>query len=109
MVQVVHCKRERYDVYIGRPSKWGNPFVIGPDGDRGEVIAKYRAYLLASPGLMAALPELRGKVLGCWCKPAACHGDVLAELVDSELWTFGQLDELDRIIAEGEGRDEGVL
>jgi hypothetical protein len=109
MAQVVHCKRERYDVYIGRPSKWGNPFVIGPDGDRSEVIAKYRVYLLASPELVAALPELRGKVLGCWCKPLACHGDVLAELANSEPWTFDQLDELDRIIAEGESRDEDTV
>ena len=39
--RVVHCKRARYDVYIGRPSKWGNPYVIGPDGTREQVIAKY--------------------------------------------------------------------
>ena len=77
---VVHCKRDLYDVYIGRPSKWGNPFVIGKDGTRDEVIAKYREWLLAQPALVEALPELSGKVLGCWCAPQACHGDVLAEL-----------------------------
>jgi len=77
---VVHCKRARYDVYIGRPSKWGNPFKIGPDGTRAEVISKYRAWVESELDLLAALPELHGKVLGCWCKPAACHGDVLAEL-----------------------------
>ena len=75
-------------VYIGRrdpwgrweASKWANPFIIGDDGTRDEVIAKFRAYLLARPDLLAALPELKGKTLFCWCKPDACHGDVLAEL-----------------------------
>lgn len=79
---VVHVKKKDYDVFIARPSKWGNPFVIGVDGNRTEVIAKYRAYLLSRPDLMAQLPELRGKVLGCWCKPSICHGDVLAELAN---------------------------
>ncbi len=40
---VVHCKRKTYDVYIGRPGKWGNPFEIGKDGNRAEVIEKYEA------------------------------------------------------------------
>lgn len=80
--KVVHCKREPYDVYIGRPSKWSNPFHIGLDGTREEVIAKYRAWIVQQPDLMAALPELKDKTLGCWCKPQACHGDVLAELVE---------------------------
>lgn len=79
-MRVVHCKRETYDVYIGRPSKWGNPFVLGKDGPRSEVIRKYEDWLLAQPELIAALPELRGKILGCWCSPAACHGEVLARL-----------------------------
>lgn len=70
------------DVFIGRPSKWGNPFVIGKDGDRAEVIAKYRAWIATQPHLLAALPELRGKRLACFCAPQACHGDVLAELLD---------------------------
>jgi hypothetical protein len=69
-------------VYIGRPSKWGNPFIIGKHGSRAEVVAKYRAHLLRNPGLMAALPELRGKDLVCWCAPEACHGDVLLELAN---------------------------
>jgi uncharacterized protein DUF4326 len=80
MANVVHCKRERFDVYIGRPSKWGNPFVLDGRSSREEVIAKYRAWLLCQPELVAALPELKGKVLGCWCAPKSCHGDVLAEL-----------------------------
>ncbi len=81
---VVHCKKARHDVYIGRPSKWGNKFVIGPDGTREEVIRKYEAWVKTQPALMAALGELRGKVLGCWCAPLACHGDVLAKLANQE-------------------------
>jgi hypothetical protein len=80
--RVVHCKREAHDVYIGRPGKWGNPFVIGRDGTRGQVIAKYRQWLVSQAALVAALPELKGKTLGCWCAPNACHGDVLAEMAD---------------------------
>jgi len=80
--RVVHCKREPFDVYIGRPSKWGNPFVIGKDGTRDEVITKYEGWLRTQPALLAALPELRGKVLGCWCFPQACHGDVLVRLAE---------------------------
>jgi hypothetical protein len=71
-----------YDVYIGRPSKWGNPFVIGAHGDREAVIAKYRGWLLQNPALLADLHELKGKTLCCWCKPHACHGDVLIELAN---------------------------
>lgn len=82
--RVVHCKRAPYNVYIGRPSKWDNPFKIGRDGTREQVIEKYRAWLLQQPELMAALPELRGKVLGCWCHPQACHGDVLVELANRD-------------------------
>ena len=78
--QVVHCKRSTYDIYIGRPSKWGNPFIIGRDGNRDQVIARYEQWVITQPHLMAALPELAGRVLGCWCAPNACHGDVLARL-----------------------------
>ena len=78
---IVHCKRETYDVYIGRPSKWGNPFIIGRDGDRQEVIAKYEGWIITRPKLIEALPELQNKVLGCWCSPQACHGEVLITLL----------------------------
>ena len=66
-------------VYVRRPSKWGNPFTIGKDGDREAVIAKFTAHLEASPRLLASLHELRGKDLVCWCAPAACHADVLLD------------------------------
>lgn len=70
-------------VYIGRPSKWGNPYRIGSDGTRAEVIAKYETWLRGCPDLLADLPELKDKTLGCWCKPLPCHGDVLARLADA--------------------------
>jgi len=83
-----------YDVCIMRPSKWGNPFKIGEDGTRDEVIAKYRKYFLQTPELMSSLHEIRGKRLGCCCKPYPCHGDVLAELANKpfRLIVFGGRD-----------------
>mgnify|MGYP001094793185 CR=1 FL=1 len=92
---VVHCKRSEYDVYIGRrnPSipahrtfdfKWGNPFKIGPDGNRDDVIRKYDEWIRSRPDLMRlAKEELKGKVLACWCSPEACHGDVLARIANT--------------------------
>lgn len=88
MPRVLHCRRDKPlppgTVYIGRPSIWGNPFVIGKDGDRRAVVEKYAAYLIADAALMARLPELRGRDLACWCAPAACHGDVLLRLANQE-------------------------
>ena len=70
-------------VYIGRPGKWGNPFQIGKDGSREEVIEKFSAYIACRPELQAAIKrELRGKDLVCWCAPAACHGDVLHKIAN---------------------------
>lgn len=96
--KVVHCKREPYTVYIGRstagqPLRFGNPFKIGPDGDRDEVIAKHRQWLegTAFTGFMQDerqwildnLHTLEGQVLGCWCKPKhACHGDTYVALLN---------------------------
>ena len=80
--RVVNLRKEKYDVYIGRGSKWGNKFVIGRDGNREEVIRKYREYILKNDYLLNCLEELKDKILGCYCKPLPCHGDVLAELVE---------------------------
>lgn len=77
---VVHCKKEKYDVYIGRPSKWGNPFRIGVDGTREEVIQKYREWVRDQS---LSFDELRGKTLGCYCHPLSCHGDILMELANA--------------------------
>jgi hypothetical protein len=80
-MRVVNLRKEQYEVYIGRGGKWGNPFVIGKDGDREIVIKKYKEYLLGNKELLDSLKELEGKVLGCYCKPSACHGDVLVEML----------------------------
>jgi hypothetical protein len=63
-------------------SKWANEFGDRPDGSRAVAIAKYRAWIMQQPKLMAALPELRGKDLLCWCAPERCHGDVLLDLAN---------------------------
>lgn len=74
----------RHAVYVGRPSPFGNPFVIGRDGNREEVIKKFRAWLLSQPALITRVQsELRGKDLVCWCSPLACHADVLLEVANS--------------------------
>lgn len=87
--RVVHCMKSAFDVYIARrcgkfkeDSIWHNPYHIGKDGTRKEVIEKYRAYILGRSDLMALLPTLKGKILGCWCHPSECHGDVLVELIE---------------------------
>lgn len=81
MTKVVNIKQDDYDVYIGRGSKWGNPYKIGKDGTRKEVIKKYEKYLLNSSELLDSLEELRYKKLGCYCKPKICHGDVLVKFL----------------------------
>jgi len=83
--RVVNVRYEKCEVYVGRGSKWGNKFRIGIDGDRDEVIRKYEDWLLKNSRLMSELGELRGKVLGCWCKPKGCHGDVLLRLCEKEV------------------------
>jgi Domain of unknown function (DUF4326) len=70
-------------VYIGRGSKWGNPFHIGADGDRAMVVTKHEQWLHGQTHLLRALDELRGKDLVCFCAPAACHGDLLVRLANA--------------------------
>ena len=70
-----------YDIYIGRGSKWGNPFRINNFLSRENAIEAYKLWIVSQPDLMASLDELRDKTLGCYCKPLPCHGDVLIELI----------------------------
>lgn len=93
--RVVRLRRERgvvvqdCDVYIGRrctmggwnlpQSKWANPCSVASAGSVAAAVAAFRRHLVASPALTSALAELSGKILGCWCKPGPCHGDVLVE------------------------------
>jgi hypothetical protein len=81
--RVVNVREDEADIYIGRPSKWGNPYRIGPDGSRREVLKKYGEWILTQPDLITALPELVGKRLGCWCAPKRCHGHTLVALLIS--------------------------
>jgi hypothetical protein len=85
ITKIVNLRKEKYDVYIGRPSKWGNPFIVGRDGARGECADKYREWIVNGNGrhLLKDIGELKGKVLGCYCKPNKCHGDVLVELCEA--------------------------
>lgn len=92
--KVVHCKIEPFDIYIGRPSEWGNPF-SHKEGTKAqfktstveEAVANYANWITTQPQLLAKISNLKGKTLGCWCKhpkkpDAPCHGDVLAVLAD---------------------------
>lgn len=76
---------EPFDVYIGRGSKWGNPFPMRGRGDaeRRRVVLAYESHLLSNPRLLRDLPELQGKVLQCFCAPLPCHGHVLAHYADA--------------------------
>jgi hypothetical protein len=91
--RVVNLRLEPYDVYIGRPGHgrdgyFGNPFRLRPGLERDVVLATYRAWFLRrvelDPKFRRRVLALRGKTLGCFCKPAACHGDVIAEWVDTQ-------------------------
>lgn len=94
MSSIVNIKENKnYDVYIGRPSKWANPYTHIKDkqtlakfivNTREEAIECYREYLTKGEGkhLLNDLSELKDKTLGCWCHPESCHGDILIELVE---------------------------
>jgi hypothetical protein len=86
--RVVYFKRNQYDVYIGRPGPWGNPFKIGIDGNRDEVLAKFEEWFSSQPELIEkARQELKGKTLGCWCTEGRCHGDIIVKYIDAP-WEF---------------------
>jgi hypothetical protein len=80
--RVVNLEDESYDVFIGRPSKWGNPFKIGETYSREEAIRLHAEWLSTQKALLGQLDELRGKTLGCYCKPEICHGDTLLRLAN---------------------------
>lgn len=83
---VVHIATgERYDIIVDRSSDWGNPFKIGIDGTREDVLIKHRLWLPTQPRLIARLGELRGRRLGCHCAPKCCHADFLALLANPRL------------------------
>ena len=98
---VINCRdkeqRAQMGVYVGRRhpmigkevpgagGEWGNPFHIGRDGGRSDAIQKFRAAVERSPQLQEKIKaKLRGKILGCWCSPNACHAHILAEFANKE-------------------------
>lgn len=90
--RVVNLRQEAYDVYIGRGSVWGNPYTHLPltqtkamfqVATREEAIACYEDYIWGRRDLLALLPTLKGKRLGCYCAPLKCHGQVLVDLVET--------------------------
>lgn len=97
MTRVVNIKRtKKYDVYIGRGGDYGNPYKIGRDGTRDEVIERYKQWfyvrLSRDENFRDSIVALKGKTLGCYCKPEKCHGDVIVEFLES-MTTNKQLDE----------------
>ena len=93
MTKIINLKKEKYDIYIGRGSKWGNPFshLNGTLAkykvkSRNESIECYKNWILFGDGkyLLDELDELDNKVLGCFCKPKKCHGDILIELINNK-------------------------
>lgn len=92
---VVNLRKEPYDVYIGRAGKgqggyFGNPFTLmgSSDQERHMVLVQYRLWfevkIKTDPEFKQRIQSLKGKRLGCFCKPKACHGDVIAEYLNKE-------------------------
>lgn len=97
MTTIVHFKKSPYDIYIGRPSIWANPFTHLPlettkakfqAKTRKDSIECYEGWIMEHPELLDQLHTLKDKVLGCWCKPKSCHGDVLARLTNEGINKF---------------------
>jgi hypothetical protein len=95
--KVVNCLKEPFDVYIGRGrgSIWGNPYSHKEEtlaqfvvGSRKEAVEKFEEYLLSNEELMAKIGELKGKTLGCFCKPKSCHGDILLKYANGSSKLF---------------------
>jgi Domain of unknown function (DUF4326) len=98
MTKVVHCKKEKYDIYIGRPSPFGNPWSHKSGNiaqftvtTRKEAIDNFEKWIRGT-GFVEVLQdqrqyiwnhlyELKDKTLGCWCSPAPCHGQVLIKII----------------------------
>lgn len=91
MTTIVNLKEDECQVYIGRPSKWGNPYSHLPDTlakykvkTRSQAIKAYKQWITQGEGkhLLNDLHELKDMTLGCWCKPKQCHGDILIQLIN---------------------------
>lgn len=92
-IKLINLKKDKgvpFDLYIGRKnmwlgleeSKWHNPHPMKNEGSRPLALARYEEYVRSRPDLIAALPELEGKTLACYCVPKRCHGNILIELYE---------------------------
>ena len=99
--RVVNLHKEEYEVYIGRPGRgvngdFGNPVVINEmclvcyktHTEKGDTLACYKVYLearaAADETFRTRLLSLKGRVLGCFCKPKACHGDIIVTWIEAQ-------------------------
>lgn len=86
VLNIYRDKRTRGSLYVGRKSPWGNPFVIGKDGNRDEVIEKFRTEILPTLDIR----RLKGCDLVCCCAPKRCHADLLVEKANFTLRQTGR-------------------
>lgn len=89
---VVNIRNSSYDVYIGRAGRgqdgyFGNPFPLEKGAPKGSTLEKYKEYFYnrinEDPEFKARIHALKGKTLGCFCKPHPCHGDTIAEYLNT--------------------------
>ncbi len=94
ITKVVNLYKESYDVYIGRAGKgrcgyFGNPFIVESEKDRENCLDNFAVYfyerLNDDPKFKKNVEQLRGKILGCFCKPKSCHGDIIADWLNAEI------------------------
>ena len=90
-VKHVNDLKEPDDVYVGRPTKWGNPFTHLPSEStraiyqvetREQAVEAYENWIISHENLLNDLQELKGKNLVCWCHPKRCHAEVLLRLAN---------------------------
>lgn len=84
---IVHCKRDQFDVYVGRPSPWGNPFTVAQHG-RGTAIQQFERWVRQPEQKELrnrARRELPGMVLGCWCAPRPCHAATWIQIAAEQM------------------------
>lgn len=97
---VVNLFKDKYDVYIGRQGKghdgyWGNPFKKNAGDDPGSTLGSYYVYfhdrVINDVDFRKRIVSLKGKRLGCFCKPNPCHGDIISAYLNNEYNEFGGL------------------